>query len=276
ALPPPVLRGVRALFGRLSGPEAIQELVRAVEESEGREGLVALLSFFPPDALPSLLRASETTRVEGVRGAILAAAERLAGKEGERLLPLLGNPDALIATAATRLASRRKLEAAAPEIARQLTRPEMSLRLAAVEALQELRTSVAAQALLGVLEDPEREVRVAAARALAALRYTPARPALEEALASRRLREAELSERIAFFEAYGSVAGEEEVGMLERILNGKSWLGRRESSEMRACAALGLGRAALPSARRALAAAAADTDPVVRSAVGRALRGSEP
>ncbi|HEU4881843.1 MAG TPA: HEAT repeat domain-containing protein, partial [Longimicrobium sp.] len=111
-----------------------------------------------------------------------------------------------------------------------------------------------------------------AARALATLRWAAARPRLEAALDSKRLREAELTERIAFFEAYGGLAGAEGVALLDRILNGKSWLGRRETGEMRACAALGLGRIRHPNAEKALAAAAADPDPVVRSAVGRALR----
>ncbi|HEV2733839.1 MAG TPA: hypothetical protein VGV85_03335, partial [Longimicrobiaceae bacterium] len=159
------------------------------------------------------------------------------------------------------------------EVARQLARPELPLRLVAVEALLALRNPVAAHALQGALADAEREVRIAGARALAALRYTPARPALEAALDSKRLREADLTERIAFFEAFGAVAGEEGVALLDRMLNGKSWLGRRETPEMRACAALGLARSGLPAARRALAGASADTDPVVRSAVSRALRG---
>ncbi|HEX7238854.1 MAG TPA: hypothetical protein VF263_01200, partial [Longimicrobiaceae bacterium] len=133
-----------------------------------------------------------------------------------------------------------------------------------------------AHALQGALDDGEREVRIAAARALSALRYTPARAALEAAVASKRLlREADLTERIAFFEAFGSVAGEAGVAELDRILNGKSWLGRREDPETRACAALGLSRAGLPAARKALAAASADPDPVVRSAVGRAIRGMD-
>jgi HEAT repeat protein len=62
------------------------------------------------------------------------------------------------------------------------------------------------------------------------------------------------------------------VPVLERILNGRSWLGRRESAEIRACAALGLGKVRHPAAEKALNAAAADPDPVVRSAVGRALK----
>ena len=49
-------------------------------------------------------------------------------------------------------------------------------------------------------------------------------------------------------------------------------VGHCETPEMRACAALGLGRIRHASAERALTAAAAEADPVVRSAVGRALR----
>lgn len=278
ALSPQVLRAVRALFERLSQGETVDELIRTVEEAPSApalEGLGGLLSFFPPDALPALLRAAEGTGVEGVRSAVLAAAERLAGKEGERLVPLLAHEDPRIAAGAGRVAGRRGFAAAAPEVARLLARPELPLRLVAVETLLALRNPVAAHALQGALGDAERDVRIAAARALAALRYTPARPALEAAIDSKRLREADLTERIAFFEAFGAAAGEEGVALLDRMLNGKSWLGRKETPEMRACAALGLARSGLPAARRALASASADTDPVVRSAVGRALRGIE-
>lgn len=278
ALSPQVLRAVRGLFERLSQGETVDELIRTVEEAPNPaalEGLGGLLSFFPPDALPALLRAAEGTGVEGVRSAVLAAAERLSGREGERLVPLLAHEDPRIAAGAARVAGRRGFAAAAPEVARLLARPELPLRLVAVETLLALRSPVAAHALQGALGDAEREARIAAARALAALRYTPARPAVEAAIDSRRLREADLTERIAFFEAFGAVAGEEGVALLDRMLNGKSWLGRKETPEMRACAALGLARSGLPAARRALAAASADTDPVVRSAVGRALRGIE-
>jgi hypothetical protein len=118
----------------------------------------------------------------------------------------------------------------------------------------------------------DREVRVAAARALGTLRYAPARARLEAALDSRRLRDSELSERIAFFEAYGGVAGAEGVPVLDRVLNGKSWLGRRESGETRACAALGLAASATPPPRRRSTPPPPTRTPVVRSAVGRALR----
>ncbi|HST61626.1 MAG TPA: HEAT repeat domain-containing protein [Longimicrobium sp.] len=274
-LPPGVFRALRALFDQLAQPETVNELARIVEEAgEGlsREHLGALLAYFPPESLGPLLRAGEASGSEAARAALMNAAERLAAPNPAVLRGLAQDPDAAIAAGAARLVGRLRVTEAGPEVSRLLTRPEARLRVAAVEALQELRSPVASGALEGALEDEDREVRVAAARALAVLRWSPAKARLEAALDSRRLRDADLTERIAFFEAYGQLAAGDAVGVLDRMLNGKSWLGRRESGEMRACAALGLGRVRLPAAEKALAAAAADPDPVVRSAVGRALR----
>jgi HEAT repeat protein len=274
-MPPLVFRAMRALFDQLARPETVAELVRIVEESGdtlSREHLGTLLGYFPPESLGPLLRAGEGSASETARAALLNAAERLAAPNPAALRAFVQDADPSIAAGAARLVGRLRVSEAGPDVARLLTRPEARVRVAAIDALQELRSPAASGALEAVLEDEEREVRVAAARALAALRWAPARARLEAALDSKRLREADLTERIAFFEAYGQLAGAEAVGVLDRILNGKSWLGRRESGEMRACAALGLGRVRHPGAEKSLAAAAADPDPVVRSAVGRALR----
>jgi HEAT repeat protein len=274
-LPPQVMRELRILFEQLANPATVSELVRTVEEAGAavsESALGSLLSFFPPDALGPLLKAAETSASLAVRRTVQAAAERLAGTAREHVTRLAGEHDAAVAAGAARLIGRLRITSAATEVARLLRRPEAATRLAAVEALQELRSPSASEALEGALEDVDGKVRVAAARALAVLRYAPAKAKLEAALDGKRLRESELTERIAFFEAYGGLAGAEGVPVLEKILNGKSWLGRRESPEIRACAALGLGRIRHPAAEKALNAAAADPDPVVRSAVGRALK----
>ncbi|HEX8694871.1 MAG TPA: HEAT repeat domain-containing protein [Longimicrobium sp.] len=274
-MPAPVMRSLRTLFEQLARPETVEELVRTVEQAGpliSEQSLGALLTYFPPDALAPLLKAGETSASPAVRRTVLAAAERLADAAREHAAALARDADPAVAGGAARILGRLRVAGAAADIARLLQRPEPALRLTAVEALAELRSPNAAGALEAALDDAEREVRVGAARALAALRYAPAKAKLEAALDSKRLREAELSERIAFFEAYGALAGAEGVPLLERTLNGKSWLGRRESAEMRACAALGLGRIPHPAAEKALNAAAADPDPVVRSAVGRALK----
>ncbi|MDB4951028.1 MAG: hypothetical protein JWM27_3677 [Gemmatimonadetes bacterium] len=274
-LTPNVLRALRALFDQLAHPQTVTELIRIVEEggaSVSETALQQLFAFFPPEALGPLLRAGEIATAEAVRRVVQSAAERLGGANQEHLVKLVASEDDAVAAGAARLSGRLRVTAAAPEVARLLARESAGLRVTAVEALQELRTPGSSAALEAALEDGDREVRVAAARGLAVNRFTPARPKLEAALDSKRLRESDLTERIAFFESYGALAGEAAVPLLERMLNGKNWLGRRETPETRACAALGLGRVRHPSAERSLAAAAADPDPVVRSAVGRALR----
>jgi HEAT repeat protein len=276
-LAPEVLRGVRGLFDQLAEAETVGELVRVVEHSGDKvrdDDLSTLLAFFPPAALAPLLGAAEASASDRVRRAVQSAAERLAGANPDHLVGLAGDASASVAAGAARLLGRLRIAAGAGAVSRLLTRPEAAIRVVAVEALAEMRTPTGAGALESALEDPDRDVRVAAAKALAAIRYAPARVKLEGML-EKRLRDpkgAELSERIAFFESYGGLAGAEGVPLLEKMLNGKSWLGRRDSAEIRACAALGLGRIKHPSAEKALNQAAADPDPVVRSAVGRALR----
>jgi HEAT repeat protein len=68
------------------------------------------------------------------------------------------------------------------------------------------------------------------------------------------------------------VAGDEAVGTLDKLLNGKSFLGKREPAEIRAAAALALGKVPGAEARASLNRAVREEDPVVRSAVNRALR----
>jgi HEAT repeat protein len=57
------------------------------------------------------------------------------------------------------------------------------------------------------------------------------------------------------------------------MLNGKSLFGRREDAELRACAAVALGRIGTAEAQAVLRQAANEKDVVVRNAVSRALRG---
>ncbi|HET6762950.1 MAG TPA: HEAT repeat domain-containing protein, partial [Longimicrobiaceae bacterium] len=271
----PVLRALRSLFEQLAHPQTVAELIRIVEEggaTVSEEALRQLFQFFPPEALGPLLHAGEVAESPTLRGVVQSAAERLGSANQDHLVRLVASDDDAVAAGAARLAGRLRIAAAAGEVARLMQRESAPLRVTAAEALQELRTPTASAALEAALDDGDKEVRVAAARGLGAIRFSPARARLEAALDSKRLREAELTERITFFEAYGALAGEAGVAVLDRMLNGKNWLGRRESAEIRACAALGLGKARLPSAERALTAAAADPEPVVRSAVGRALR----
>ena len=113
-------------------------------------------------------------------------------------------------------------------------------------------------------------------RALGARAHRAALPRLEAAVKSKALREADLTEKMAMFEAYGSLCGDGGVSLLDTILNGKGFLGRREDAEIRACAAMALGRIGGDRAADALRRAGSEKDVLVRNAVNRASRGGTP
>lgn len=263
-----------ALYAQLSEPAVLRQLMRALEDGSidptGAE-LGVFLRHLGPRAMPVLLSAIERTEVTALQDRLRGAMEGLAGAHRAELISLVESPDEEVARGAARLAGRLGLSDATVPLVRLLARQDAVLRRVVVEALARMRNAQALDALQASLTDRDREVRIAAARSLAALRYAPARPRLEELLDSRVVREADLTEMIAFFEAYAAVATETSVPLLDRILNGRRLLGK-ESPEMRACAAMALGRIGTDAARTALERAGSETNPIIRNAVLKALR----
>ncbi len=274
-LPAALRQETESIFQRLAAPDVIAELVRSTDvnsSSVSAADLSEFLAHLPAAALAPLMRGERDASRPEIRRSIAAAIERLAAAHPHRVVELLHEDEPVLLAGAARWIGRLQIASAAPAVVRLLDHADAEIRLVAIEALQSLRNSTAAEAVTRALEDPEQGVRVAAARAIAEMRYPAALAVLEKTVTSSRLRDAELTERIAFFEAFGSLAGADGVKLLDRLLNGKSWIGRREPAEIRACAALGLGRVRTPDARSALTRAADETDPVVRSAVTRAIR----
>jgi HEAT repeat protein len=144
---------------------------------------------------------------------------------------------------------------------------------AVLETAAVIPSAPLAGALQRLLGSADGGMRVAAARVLGRVKYAPAAPELKRILEGKELRQTDVTEKVAFFEAYGTLAGEGAVEFLDRVLNGRGFLGRREPADVRAGAALGLGKVGTTAARAALERARDEEDPVVRSAVGRALKG---
>lgn len=265
----------RGLLDKVSAPEAIGELIQALYDGSIRaspQQLAGFLRFLRAGALSPLLRASETVDHKELQVVLRASVKGIAERNRGAVVRLLEEEDPIVASGAARLAGDMQISEAGPSLAGLLAHASPSVRLAAVEAAVSLKASTAAGALQDTLDDPEREIRIAAARALGALRYAPAARRLKDILDSKEIRQADITEKVAFFEAYGMVAGERAVEVLDKLLNGKGFLGRREPSEIRAAAALALGKIPGPQSQAALSRAAQEEDAVVRSAVNRALR----
>jgi len=278
ALAPDAERLAEGLMENLSSPEAVQELIRAMEDGSlapDQGELAALIRSLRPGALTSLLKGAEETRDKVVREVLGHAIEGIARANPALVVGLLGSDDPSIACGAVRLAGRMKIAEAAAPLARLLDRGARPVRRAIVETAVEAPSPVLAGALRRLLRDGDRELRVAAARALGATKHAAAAEDFRAVLEEKQFEEADVTEKVAFFEAYGLLAGDAAVPLLGKILNGRGFLGRREPAEMRAGAALGLGKVNTASAREALEKSVSDDDPVVRSAVGRARRGAE-
>jgi len=268
---------LRDLPGSLSHAEAIEQLLQAIDAALAPpppDELGELFAEIRPEALPALLSWLDRLSSADVRNAVEKAAERLAELQPAALAAAIAGSDATVASYGARLAGRLRLTGAVGTLGQQLSRDDADIRLAAAEALAAIATPGALQALVPAVTDASREVRLAAVRVLGAKRFRNALAAIEGAVDGKALRDSDLTEKMAVFEAYGLIGGAAVVPRLEPMLSTRGLFRRRFDAETRACAALALGKAGTPEARAALEQAQADKEILVRNAVSQALRGA--
>ena len=266
----------REIVEEVSTPEVVGELIQAlfdgtIKASAAQFG--AFLQFLGGGALAPLLRSSETVDHKELQAVLREAVPRIAEANPGAVVKLLEEEDAVLAGAAVRLVMEMKIAGAGPALVVLFAHFDSTVRLAAIEAAVSLKASMAANALQQMLADPAVDIRIAAARGIGELAHGPAAGALAEIVKGKEIRNADVSEKVAFFEAFGTLADDEGVAMLDDLLNRKRFLGKREPSAIRAAAALGLGKAGSQAARAALEKAGDDGDALVRSSVHRAMRG---
>ena len=269
--------GITSLGGRLSTPDAFTQLLHALEESPmppSTDELAALFEQLDPTVLANVFHWLGRMNNPVIRAALQTAAERLAAANTSELVRLIANPDPTVSAEAVRRCGALKAQAAVLGLSKMLGDPDPQRRLLAAQALAEIGSPGALQSLERGVIDSEREVRIVTVRALAARGHRAALPKIESIITAKAIREMDLTEKMAFFESYGALCGDDGVVHCDGILNGKGLLGRREDPELRACAAVALGRIGSAKALEALRKATAEKDVVVRNAVGRALRGS--
>jgi hypothetical protein len=261
----------------MSDPKPLGQLLQALEDSPLRAPqmeLDELFSILQPRALGTILGWIGRTTNPQLKILLESAAGRLASAHTAELIRLIGAEDEAVVLEAIRRASALKSAAAVPALGKMLTIGEPDMRLAAVSALTEIGSPGAMQMLERALLDEYREVRVVAVRGIGARNARAALPRIEAAIKGKDLRESNLSEKMAFFEAYGTLCGDAGVPLLDGLLNSKGFMGKRDDSEMRACAAMALGKIGSAKASESLNRATGEKDVIVRNAVSRAIRGS--
>jgi len=264
-----------AIPDRLSAPEALSQLLQSLDESEHLPPQSELLELFEQlrmSALGTVFGWVGKLQNTKLRPMLEGAAERLAMSNTGELVKLISSTDPAVAMEAIRRAGGLKTTAAVAPLAKVMSDRDPALRQAAVHALAEIGSPGALQVLEKGTDDSDRDVRVTTVRVFAAKSYRPALTKLEAAIKGKVLREADLTEKMAVFEAYGSLCGDAGIPLLDGILNGKGGLfGRKEDPEVRACAAMALGKVASSGASDVLRRSSNEKEVLVRNAVSRAL-----
>ena len=266
---------LEGLPGRLSQRDALSQLLQSLDEAAmhpTEEELAELFQELAPEALPTLMGWIAKLHNERVRDLVQAAAARLAQANAGEVLKALGSEDSAAQLEMVKLAGRLKLPGAPEGMEPLLASGDRALKLAVVEALTAIASPSALRLLERAIDDGDRDVRIAAVRFLASRGYRNAAARVETIVSGSKLRNADLTEKMAFFEAYGALVGAKGIAALDKLLVAKGLLGKREDPETRACAAMALGKIRTPEARAVLERASQDKEPLVRNAVTRALR----
>jgi hypothetical protein len=260
---------------KLSEPAIVSQLVQSLDEAPAlaAEATVAeVLSQLRASALEPVLAWIPLLSSAPLRGPLEQVADRLAEAHPAEVLRILRSPESEALAAVVALCGRLQIAQAVPGLGETLGHRDPAVRLASVQALARLGTPAALGLLERALEDDDRAVRLAAVRAVGARGYKGAQRRVETVVLGKHVNGMELTEKMAFFEAYGAIAGATGVKPMTALLNARGLLRLKQSPETRACAAIALGKMRTAEAREALQRAADDKDLVVRNAVSRALR----
>jgi len=264
-----------SLPSRLSQHDALSQLLQSLDEAAvhpTEEELGELFQELGAEALVTLVGWIPKLHNERVKELVQAAAARLAQTHPSEVLKALASEDSAAQLEMVRLTGRLKLPGAPDGMEPLLASGDHALKLAVVEALQAISSPSAMRLLEKAIDDSDRDVRIAGVRFLAARGYRNAATRIESAVTGTKLKNADLTEKMAFFEAFGSLVGAKGIAVLEKMLAPRGLLAKKEDPETRACAAMALGKIRTPEARAVLERIAQDKEPLVRNAVSRALR----
>jgi HEAT repeat protein len=262
---------------RLSQPSIVTQLVQSLDESAALaadEDVTEVLRELRPTALGPLIDALPRLANASVRGLLEATVDRLATAHPTEAMRLLREPPGDSLPAVVALCGRLTLQQAVPGLGELVSHADSAVRLATVQALEKIGTPGALTHIDRAIEDDDRAVRLAAVRVVGARGYKGALRRVEAVVMGKAVKELDLTEKMAFFEAYGAIAGPPALRTLSAILLPRGLLKLKQSSDTRACAAIAIGKIRTPEARDVLNQAADDKDLVVRNAVNRALRES--
>jgi HEAT repeat protein len=260
---------------RLSEPAIVGQLLQSLDDASNLgldSDAASVLRELRATALEPLISWVPNIGSAPLRKTLEEVVDKLAGNNIAEVQRLLRTPESPALTGVIEACGRLQLHQAVPGMVEVIGHSDPAVRLAAVQTLAQLGTPGALTLLDRAIDDSDKAVRLAAVRAAGQRGYKGALRKVEAVVLGKSLKDMDLTEKMAFFEAYGSIAGVNGLKALSSILLQRGLLKMKERPEIRACAAMALGRIKSAEARDVLQRAADDKELVVRNAVNRALR----
>ena len=257
----------------LSEPATVGQLLQSLDEASGLgvdTHAAEVIKELRASALEPLVGWLPSLSSAPLRKTLEEVIDRLAGNNTAEVHRLL-KTDSPALEGIIALCGRLALHQAVPGLAETLGHAKPGIRLATVQTLGLLGTPGAMSLVDRALDDADKAVRIAAVRVVGTRGYKGALKRVETVVLGKS-KDMDLTEKMAFFEAYGSIAGANGLKALSTILLQRGLLRMKEPADTRACAAMALGRIRTPEARDILQRATDDKELVVRNAVNRALR----
>ena len=260
---------------KLSEPAIVSQLLQSLDEAPALAGeaeVAEVLRELRASALEPVLSWIPQLASPALRAVLEGVADRVAVSNTDEVLRILHSRDSEALASVVTLCGRLGLHQVVPGLAETVTHRDPAVRLASVQALAQIGTPAALALIDKAIEDEDRSVRLAAVRVAGGRGYKGALRRVEAAVLGKGLKEMDLTEKMAFFEAYGAIAGPVGLKALSGILTPRGLLKFKQSPETRACAAIAIGKIRTPEAREILTRMTDEKDLVVRNAVNRALR----
>ena len=266
---------LNGLITKLSEPAIVGQLLQSLDEAShlGVDAHAAeVLRELTGTALEPLVSWLPNLSSQPLRKMLEEVVDRLAHAFPTEVQRILKLPESPALLGMVEMCGRLGLNQSVPGLAETMGHSDPAVRLATVQTLGLLGTPGALTVVDKAIEDSDRNVRLAAVRAAGSRGYKGALRRVEAVVLGKTLKDADLTEKMAFFEAYSAIAGANAVKPLTTILLERKMFRMKEPPEIRACAAMALGRIKAPEAREVLQQALEDKELVVRNAVNRALR----
>jgi len=274
-LQPELTERLEVFVTKLSEPAIVGQLLQSLDEAShlGVDTHAAeVLRELRATALEPLVGWLPNLTSDPLRKMLEEVVDRLAHAYPAEVQRILKQPESPALLGMVTLCGRLGLQQAVQGLGETITHPDPAIRLAVVQTLGQLGTPGAMTVVDKAIEDEDRNVRLAAVRSAGTRGYKGALRRVEAVVLGKALKEMDLTEKMAFFEAYGSIAGANALKPLSGLLLERGLLRMKEPPETRACAAMALGRLKTAEAREVLQRAQDDKELVVRNAVSRALR----